>query len=334
MVNVFNFKELHIHLLQILYQSKEPVTPKHLISLFALNYITAYNPTYEGTEDKITNAKIYAAIKYLEKETLIEQHTPKTQTSKKTQPTYSITRKGLALVRQSIFLNVQYLLSLFTATFIRENAAKLSQLQFDDKYSKALIAPMAPFGQSVMAHFLDPDSLSVLKRASGESYFVDVDPVIEGSEKGLSTESILSLKTLINEPISTRRCYMDEEGKFRIDIGTNSLDVGVILMLFSTFPDKLDQIIDELGRVLSQRGQLIIQEIDIRSSIVTWLLQRLDIHEAEMLPPLFQKIAQNIRNASGVRIETIAERLKSRLGLEVHVESFQEIVLLHATRPL
>lgn len=331
-----NYKELHLHLLRLLYQEKRGISPKELIARFAANYAMAYTPFYiKEKEHKITDAKIYAAIKFLEKEQLIERELPAPSESPRAPPRYRLSQQGRGIIKQTMSLTVQNFQSFIIMTFFRRNHQKLRQLGLTSQSVLGLVGPRAPLGFTILGFFtqhIDPDPLQI---SIPPIYFIDFDQILlDLRVQDQSTVEVpyKRVELSFNKNVIFRSCYLDENRSVRMDIGNNQLDFIITITLFSNFPQDYETTLKEVWRVLKPGGIAVFQEFSIKDSFLLWILQMFTQEEVEILSDFFFNLLSQEKQAGTLNISDLAQKIEEIFGKLIEVEDFREVNLLYAQK--
>jgi SAM-dependent methyltransferase len=331
-----NCRELHLHLLRILYQVEKAISPKELIERYASNYLLAYTPAYAaGMEYGVTDAKIYAAIKFLEKEHLIERAVQIAPISPRRPPRLRISELGKQVIKQTMSLSIQNLLSFFVVTFFREKNQQLRQLGLIEEANLGLIMPGSTLGQTVLSLFAQSANSQAQEETRTSIYYIDFDALLSTRRK----QGVVSKKdpaqnvaSSFNRNIQFRSCSLVQDKTLRIDVGANQLDFIISLMLLSNFPEDCEGTLREICRILKPGGVLVLLELNLTNSVIMWLLQRFTPDEIHVLPDAFFNIARLAKANESPDMTDLTSKIRDVFGEIIELEEFTEIQLIYARK--
>ena len=328
-----NFKELHLAILRILVQNQHGFTPKEIIARFALNYREAYYPTYNsGNETKITDAKIYGALKFLEKEKAISKKPFTNEYEERSVPRYIISDIGKDLIKHSVTLSIQNLLSTVIITFLQKQLDKfpLFDISFHDA-SLGLIGPSLPIGYSILTFIKETiESFDPLTKTN-PIYFMNIDQILQNLYNPPSQEDIDKSLTPSIQNTIYRSCDYDNN-KFRIDMGNHKLDLVFSVLLFTLFPNNVDSLLDEIYRILKPGGMVIIQEQNFYNVVFPWVLEVIPQEEQRLISDIFVHILEQARKGIILDLSILKTKIQDKFGSILRTDEFGEIKILYVRK--
>lgn len=332
-----NFKELHLSLLRILAQNDRGLTPKEIITRFSLTHRAAYYPNYKtGIENKITDAKIYGAIKFLEKEKTIFKKLANSNYSDRTSPCYLISEAGKDLIKHSMTLSLQNLLSSIVMNFFRHQVERFAQYDIRTDSSIGIIGSSFPFGYSILA-FLS-EWLANLDPLSPKNplYFIDIDQILQNlynKERESETLKFEEQLSPLTKNTIYRKCHYDKDNQFRMDIGNHQLDIIITVMLFTIFPNDSESILKEIYRILKPGGIVIFQEQTFLNAFFPWLLEIIPPEEQRLISDLFVHIIEQAHKNRLLNLPSLVKMIEKTFGEIISIDELGEIKMIYAQKP-
>ena len=328
-----NFKELHLAILGILaQQDQQGFTPKELIARFALSYRDAYYPQYRsGSGTRITDAKIYGALKYLEKEKVIlkMQIDEADVYTDRNVPRYIITETGQDLIKHSMTLSIQSILSTIVFTFFQKQLERFPLLDISLDSTLGMLGTSIPFGYSILTFLKETIESFDYSMSTNPLYFISVDQMLHGWSQPQNHQKNFedSLSPFIKNTIYRSCEYVND--KFRIDVGNHKLDIILSVMLFTIFPNDIESILDEINRIVKPGGMIIIQEQNFHNLFFPWVLEIIPREEQRLISDLFAHILEDARKGVFLDLALLQTKIQEKFGSILRIDEFGEIKIMY-----